>query len=716
MQEVSAFGGSLLFAALFDIRREGKKSWAVGTVIKTDLAGDVKRIKIHYPNMSFKHDEWIEVDSPRIAPPYSRVQRPSRKENADNGNQNRGSKSSKAKSKEKKTKKKKKSSGKGGDAVGRSNIISDDASIEQTDKLHVVHTDDSSMADVFTQDSDDDDDMPAPKSRRVRLEDSDDEDNFAGSADDVAKDELKDSDDEVDTSQSKSQLQHVTDESSPDAVESRKNAEKPKVASTVWKIPKKKSSPIKQSLIAIPGSAGGDAQSESPADQAKLASRIPRKKPLIPPDPQPITLLVKETKNTPPPRREEQNRPLNNRDPSARDFPAESGNNVAISGSSPLRPREQPPSGRDSSRSENHRPDRNAGNRLTGSQDGNRDRTQSDAFRNEPHGGHFRNRPHLDRPPAEFAGHSPNHRDRRGYDGNPGAVREIMGQQGPGFNAQPSRDRRYRDSADHFRYDRHPTSGYDGGRYSYHDDRADGSSNRRPGFNENYQPVRDGWASRGGYEDSGGHRTDAFAGNYNDRYTPTGYAGDNNGGRYDRRYELSADEWGDDRRGRRWGRDSRDRWEGDSWRHQDYSPDSRGYDRQGGRSARVKEEYDDYQHSRRSDRAEEDYNGRYDESPRKKHRSHRSRDRSSDRSRDRDKRHRESSRSEHKRRRSSERGDHDHKSSRSYREEGQIEFPGSTNPDAKANSRMDDRDYRGNNSNHNPASPPPRAQTSMHHG
>ena len=670
-------------AAQFDIRREGKKSWAIGTVIKLDLAGDIKRIKVHYPNTSFKHDEWIEVDSPRLAAPYSRVQRPQRKEKSDNGNQNRGPKQSKpSKSKEKKSSKKK-SSGKGENGCILPNEISDDASIEHANKSHVVQTDDSSMADVFLQDSDEDDDeQPMPKKeyktialKRVAL-DNIEADGFLDEKIQEEDDELKDSEDEDEADQGKSRVVPITDENSSEACETRENTDKEKTASSGWTIPKKKTSPVKRSLIRSSTLPRDDAQSEFPADKSKTANRIPRKQATNSQGPQSMTsMLPKSSQFSSSPRKEDK-RARNHVEASAVAFTGTGDSRIRFArhGNSPLQSnRYQVPLGREVLRSDTSRGEVNSDSRIHGQQHITRDQLQPNAYRPESREGHERNHPRFDRAPGDWEACSPNYRARRSYDDIPAVEGDRTRNNISGYHESPSRDRRYHDEAYPYRQKRGSYTGYDGQLPSHQTEPADTAINRRSYFNESNAPERDGRGSRGGYEEWRGHGLAVQSSTYNDdnyNRNIAGNAGEYCDRRYDRWNEYTSNEWEDDKGGRRWNRDSRDRWEGASWRHQDYSPDGRRY-------ARAYEEYDDYSYSRRHDRSGR-YDDRYDDSPRRKHRSRRSRDRS----RDRDKR-RSSSRSERRHRPADERSDR--KSSHSNRDDGkEADFAAPSNPEADA--------------------------------
>ena len=46
----------------------GKEVFSKGTVVETDFSSEIKRAKFHFYKMQSKHDEWIPINSPRIAP------------------------------------------------------------------------------------------------------------------------------------------------------------------------------------------------------------------------------------------------------------------------------------------------------------------------------------------------------------------------------------------------------------------------------------------------------------------------------------------------------------------------------------------------------------------------------------------------------------------------------------------------------------------------
>ena len=54
--------------ASFDVQREGKEIFSKATVVETDFLSEIKRAKFHFYKVQSKHDEWIPIDSPRIAP------------------------------------------------------------------------------------------------------------------------------------------------------------------------------------------------------------------------------------------------------------------------------------------------------------------------------------------------------------------------------------------------------------------------------------------------------------------------------------------------------------------------------------------------------------------------------------------------------------------------------------------------------------------------
>lgn len=56
----------------YDVLRKKKKSYCTGEVVDTDFKGEIKRVKMHFPKIPEKFDEWIELPSIRIAPLFSK--------------------------------------------------------------------------------------------------------------------------------------------------------------------------------------------------------------------------------------------------------------------------------------------------------------------------------------------------------------------------------------------------------------------------------------------------------------------------------------------------------------------------------------------------------------------------------------------------------------------------------------------------------------------
>ena len=56
----------------YDVLRTKKKLYCTGEVVDTDFKGGTKRVKMHFPKVPEKFDEWIEVSSSRIAPLFSK--------------------------------------------------------------------------------------------------------------------------------------------------------------------------------------------------------------------------------------------------------------------------------------------------------------------------------------------------------------------------------------------------------------------------------------------------------------------------------------------------------------------------------------------------------------------------------------------------------------------------------------------------------------------
>jgi hypothetical protein len=669
-------------SARFDVRRDAKKGWAVGTVVKLDLAGDLKRIMVHYANMQIKYDEWIEIDSPRIAPLYSHVQRRTKKENSDSCNKARRTKKSKSKDK-KGPKSKKVAAEKKDSSSSQSNEIADDMSIEGAGKTHVVHTDDSSMADVFVQDSDDDDDensVPKKSSKpalpkRTSVQESEEENSFDSVASDSGGDALEDSDDDgEDDLLTKARSVAVTDESSPE--EAKKNSEKP--SASTWTIPKKRNTPVKSLLpVSLPVQ-DESLTSASPGDKSNSANRIPRKRPIAPvsqsqsllmTEPKlasaPIQDLPKKTNGSasapPPTPSGKQNAKLEVSSPDSR---SQGRNRGEYPRNDTTYHNERPPynentgyreSNRDTAGKPNqsfHGPrestapqDDPAHGRFWSNRPSNSDRNQNSPNKRDFRGHHDGSRPERERSVHKGAGYeklsspqrdqnSPNKRDFRGRHDDSRPERERSVHRSAGYEelsspqlSSPQRDQRYHgDAANDYRgRDRDVYDGYDGSRRN-HAERPPYRSSR---YDESLAAERD-YPNRLDQHEWGGYRPDRQAGNYNneDRYN---YAADYGDRRYDRQYEGTTEGFDDERRGRRL---DRDRGEEAPSRRYDQAPDDRAqYDRHGSRYSYDQggREYDDYVDQRRYDR-DDGYVPVYDrESPRKKHRSRRSRDRSRDR-------------------------------------------------------------------------------------
>ena len=56
----------------YDVLRTKKKTYCTGEVVEIDISGETKRIKLHFPKVPEKFDEWIEIPSYRIAPLQSK--------------------------------------------------------------------------------------------------------------------------------------------------------------------------------------------------------------------------------------------------------------------------------------------------------------------------------------------------------------------------------------------------------------------------------------------------------------------------------------------------------------------------------------------------------------------------------------------------------------------------------------------------------------------
>jgi hypothetical protein len=235
-------------------------------VVKLDMGGETKRVKVHLAKMQLKHDEWIEVDSPRLAPLYSKTPAPSKKESV----------GSTAKKQSTSSKKDKVSKGAKGDYAKKALPLNDDGG-----KQRGGITDCESARSKYDESSDL---ISTPQAESNPLSTP------ATQGDLVV---------------SKRQSNAVTDESSPDDSQRRMKSEKAKENSSVWTIPRKNSSPIKTSLLKRPPNLNvaeiASKTTDSPPSKEKSGMRIPRKK-LLSPDKQAGLLLqnVKDLKPAPP--------------------------------------------------------------------------------------------------------------------------------------------------------------------------------------------------------------------------------------------------------------------------------------------------------------------------------------------------------------------------------------------------------------------------------
>jgi len=58
----------LVCSARFNVLRKGKGKFQTGVVVDVDFASESKRVLFHFPKMLSKFDEWVAIDSERIAP------------------------------------------------------------------------------------------------------------------------------------------------------------------------------------------------------------------------------------------------------------------------------------------------------------------------------------------------------------------------------------------------------------------------------------------------------------------------------------------------------------------------------------------------------------------------------------------------------------------------------------------------------------------------
>jgi hypothetical protein len=64
------------FSARFDVLRSGKEKFTVGVVVKVKVEGGRRNAKFHYLNHSIKYDEWLDMESPRVAPLHTKTPQP----------------------------------------------------------------------------------------------------------------------------------------------------------------------------------------------------------------------------------------------------------------------------------------------------------------------------------------------------------------------------------------------------------------------------------------------------------------------------------------------------------------------------------------------------------------------------------------------------------------------------------------------------------------
>lgn len=276
------------FAARFDILRADTGTWCVGTVVKLDLSGDTKRVKVHYFKMNIQSDEWIDVNSPRLAPLYSKVSRPV----TESSSNTTGIKKVLTKVKSKKRGEKSEPKPQRSPFGSRPIEISDDASGEQPSRPSAF-TDESSMADVFLQDSDDDSSVHA--ANKVSILEDTDEDQENGPHGQRPTEQVNRSSLAIDEASVTSSKDHSSSKGASGGGFKIDNAddEGPRPPDkTTWTIPKKKGVPVKQASILRSENLKTDRPrpsedlkedlnkpAASPINEGKSGSRIPRKKP-----------------------------------------------------------------------------------------------------------------------------------------------------------------------------------------------------------------------------------------------------------------------------------------------------------------------------------------------------------------------------------------------------------------------------------------------------
>lgn len=197
-------------------------------VVKLDLGGALKRVQFHFPKVQIKHDEWVEIDSPRLALLHSKTTRPPQKETA-----SREEKQSTASTGPQKAPKASASDGisrKRPGAKKKTGLQGEKRS--NNAKKRKTTEENGSPSNTFQDKSY----LHSPKSNTKEIA-------SINKLSTVVSSELE--------SSTLSPPKAVTDESSPEDSQAKKNAEKAKGNSSSWTIPKKKPSTPKTSLLLL---------------------------------------------------------------------------------------------------------------------------------------------------------------------------------------------------------------------------------------------------------------------------------------------------------------------------------------------------------------------------------------------------------------------------------------------------------------------------------
>ncbi len=601
-------------------------------------------MKLHYPKMQIKYDEWIEIDSPRIAPLYSKVQRPLKKETTDTISKLRGLKVDKPLN-YKEQKKDVNELSRQKHATGQRRKTDEDT--QPSGETQPVFADDSSMADVFLQDSDDDSDLlqdadddrdssilrnkPRPVApRRSILHESDD--NTDPDAEKEEYDELVDSDvEELKKGVSLSKCQSIPLTDDGDAGKARKKPETSNGKTSSWTIPKKRSAPVASSLIALAPVQEDDKLPPGSPLHVTKANRIPRKK--LPASSAETLLFAEPKLNVAQLGQEERQRNVSSKI-------RMSASDSRPIGSAKPNGKGEYSTGQALARDDGARNAANSRNDASWSIGKAGDRVQLA----EPHvvDGEIERLKASDVNSRNHVHSSDSSRLHSNlYSPNNSREPRVLNrtERRSGDHHDPSRyddslfrDREHRLESTNDSYSRQ----YDYTRERdnprrFDENRLGFPSDERHRHDEGYGPARHDVNTRYHQESRGYHSSRHMSNHGRDRYNESNYTYAEG---YDDRwreshYGTSTKHFRDEGMRQR-DRTSRDR-ERVSSRRYEQSPVEKGYDRHVDRHYREHDDHDEYWYRRHGhDRYEGHENPRYDESPRPKYRSRKSRDRSRD--------------------------------------------------------------------------------------